>query len=70
MPSDSPAAAAGLGRQGADGHTVYNIGETTLRILGFFPSGAVVARHDDRIEPLGTTDLVIPASDDVEPRSA
>jgi mannose-6-phosphate isomerase-like protein (cupin superfamily) len=51
-------------------HTVHNVGETTLKIVGFFPSGAVVARHDDRIEPLGTTDLVVPAPDDVEPRSA
>ncbi|HEV2711785.1 MAG TPA: cupin domain-containing protein [Gaiellaceae bacterium] len=51
-------------------HTVYSVGETTLKILGFFPSGAVVARHDDRIEPLGTTDLVVPAFDDVAPRSA
>jgi mannose-6-phosphate isomerase-like protein (cupin superfamily) len=50
-------------------HTVYSVGETTLKIVGFFPSGAVVARHDDRIEPLGTTDIVVPAPDDVEPRS-
>jgi mannose-6-phosphate isomerase-like protein (cupin superfamily) len=51
-------------------HTVYNVGSVTLKIVGFFPSGAVVARHDDRIEPLGTTDLVVPAPDDVEVRSA
>ena len=48
-------------------HKVANVGQGTLKILGFFPSGAVVARHDDRIEPLGTTDLVVPAPDDVEP---
>jgi mannose-6-phosphate isomerase-like protein (cupin superfamily) len=51
-------------------HTVYNVGRSTLKIVGFFPSGAVVARHDDRIEPLGTTDFVIPAPDDVEAASA
>jgi mannose-6-phosphate isomerase-like protein (cupin superfamily) len=49
-------------------HAVTNVGRETLKIVGFFPSGAVVARHDDRIEPLGTTDLVVPAHGDVEPR--
>jgi hypothetical protein len=46
-------------------HNLYNIGDETLRVIGFFPSGAVVARHDDRIEPLGTTDIVVPNPDDV-----
>jgi mannose-6-phosphate isomerase-like protein (cupin superfamily) len=50
-------------------HTVHNVGDTTLKVVGFFPSGAVIARHDDRIEPLGTTDLFVPMPDDVELRS-
>jgi mannose-6-phosphate isomerase-like protein (cupin superfamily) len=50
-------------------HKVTNVGEETLKIVGFFGSGAVVARHDDQIEPLGTTDLIVPAPDDVETRS-
>jgi quercetin dioxygenase-like cupin family protein len=46
-------------------HNLYNVGDGTLKALGFFPSGAVVARHEDRIEPLGTTDIVVPNPDDV-----
>jgi quercetin dioxygenase-like cupin family protein len=46
-------------------HNLYNVGDETLKVIGFFPSGALVARHDDRIEPLGTTDLVVPNPDEV-----
>lgn len=46
-------------------HNLYNVGDETLKVIGFFPSGAVVARHEDRIEPLGTTDLVVPNPDEV-----
>jgi mannose-6-phosphate isomerase-like protein (cupin superfamily) len=46
-------------------HNLYNVGDETLKVIGFFPSGAVVARHEDRIEPLGTTDLVVPNPDEL-----
>jgi quercetin dioxygenase-like cupin family protein len=46
-------------------HNLYSVGEETLKVMGFFPSGAVVARHEDRIEPLGTTDLVVPNPDEI-----
>jgi mannose-6-phosphate isomerase-like protein (cupin superfamily) len=46
-------------------HNLSNTGDHTLKVIGFFPSGTVVARHEDRIEPLGTTDLVVPNPDAV-----
>lgn len=51
-------------------HNVRSVGSDTLKVVGFFPSGAVVARHDDRIEPLGTTDLVVPDHNEVTSRRA
>jgi mannose-6-phosphate isomerase-like protein (cupin superfamily) len=46
-------------------HNLSNVGDETLKVIGFFPSGAVVSRHEDRIEPLGTTDLVVPNPDEL-----
>jgi mannose-6-phosphate isomerase-like protein (cupin superfamily) len=48
-------------------HNLHNVGDETLKVIGFFPSGAVVARHEDRIEPLRTTDIVVPNPDEVRP---
>jgi quercetin dioxygenase-like cupin family protein len=46
-------------------HNLYNVGDGTLKVIGFFPSGALVARHEDRIEPLGTTNLIVPNPDEI-----
>jgi quercetin dioxygenase-like cupin family protein len=46
-------------------HNLSNVGDETLKVIGFFPSGALVARHEDQIEPLGTTDIVLPDANEV-----
>lgn len=35
-------------------HDIYNTGEGTLRVVGFFSSAAVVTIFDDPIAPLNT----------------
>jgi quercetin dioxygenase-like cupin family protein len=35
-------------------HDCRNVGPGTLRLLGFFSSSAVLTRHDDVIQPLGS----------------
>ncbi len=35
-------------------HDLYNVGEATLRVVGFFSSAAVVTVFDDAIAPLNT----------------
>jgi quercetin dioxygenase-like cupin family protein len=43
-------------------HDVRNVGSGTLRVVGFFSSAAVVTEIEERLEPMGTTMLVIGAS--------
>jgi hypothetical protein len=38
-------------------HDVYNVGEVTLRVVGFFSGSAVVTIFDD---PLATPDMKVP----------
>ena len=35
-------------------HDLYNVGEATLRVVGFFSSAAVVTIFDDALAPLNT----------------
>jgi quercetin dioxygenase-like cupin family protein len=35
-------------------HDLYNVGEVTLRVVGFFSSAAVVTTFDDPLAPMGT----------------
>jgi quercetin dioxygenase-like cupin family protein len=42
-------------------HDVYNVGNTTLKMIGFFSSAAVVTSFDGILSPLGTRTIVIGA---------
>ena len=41
-------------------HALANVGETPLRVVGFFSSAAAIHTYDDTIMPLGTNVLVTP----------
>ncbi len=41
-------------------HALANVGETTLRVVGFFSSAAAIHIYDDTIMPLGTNVLITP----------
>jgi quercetin dioxygenase-like cupin family protein len=41
-------------------HALSNVGETPLRVVGFFSSAAAVHAYEDTIMPLGTNVLVTP----------
>jgi quercetin dioxygenase-like cupin family protein len=40
-------------------HDCRNVGSRPLRLLGFFSSSAVLTRHDDVIQPLGSTTFTL-----------
>jgi quercetin dioxygenase-like cupin family protein len=42
-------------------HDVHNVGSTTLKVIGFFPSAAVVTTFGGILSPLGTSTIVIGA---------
>jgi mannose-6-phosphate isomerase-like protein (cupin superfamily) len=44
-------------------HAIRNVGETALRVVGFFSSAAAVHVYEDTIMPLGANVLVIPPPD-------
>jgi quercetin dioxygenase-like cupin family protein len=50
-------------------HDVRNVGETTLKVLGFFSSATLVSEHDDVIHPFGT-DLLVIGAPEREPAAA
>jgi hypothetical protein len=41
-------------------HALANVGETTLRVVGFFSSAAAIHAYEDTIMPLGANVLVTP----------
>ena len=41
-------------------HALANVGETVLRVVGFFSSAAAIHTYEDTIMPLGTNVLVTP----------
>ena len=42
-------------------HDVYNVGEVTLRVVGFFPSAAVVTIFNEPLEPMNLKVMVMGA---------
>ncbi|MFC4544329.1 cupin domain-containing protein [Halosolutus amylolyticus] len=40
-------------------HGIYNGGDETARIIGFFPENELTATFEDPLEPFGTTDVEI-----------
>ncbi len=42
-------------------HDVYNVGEVTLRVVGFFPSAAVVTIFDEPLAPMNLKVMVMGA---------
>ena len=42
-------------------HDVYNVGEVTLRVVGFFPSAAVVTTFEEPLAPMNAKVLVMGA---------
>ncbi len=42
-------------------HDVYNVGEVTLRVVGFFPSAAVVTMFDEPLAPMNLKVMVMGA---------
>jgi len=42
-------------------HDVHHVGTTTLKVIGFFSSAAVVTTFDGILSPLGTSTIVIGA---------
>lgn len=42
-------------------HDLYNVGEVTLRVVGFFPSAAVVTIFDEPLAPMNAKVLVMGA---------
>ncbi len=42
-------------------HDVYNVGEVTLRVVGFFPSAAVVTIFDEPLAPMNVKVMVMGA---------
>ena len=54
-------------------HDVYNVGEATLRVVGFFPSAAVVTTFDEVLSPMNLKVMVMgapPPDTQEEPRAA
>lgn len=41
-------------------HVLTNVGESTLRVVGFFASAAAIHTYEDTIMPLGTNVIVTP----------
>jgi uncharacterized cupin superfamily protein len=41
-------------------HVLTNVGETRLRVVGFFASAAAIDTYEDTVMPLGTNVLVTP----------
>jgi quercetin dioxygenase-like cupin family protein len=46
-------------------HDIRNVGETTLRVVGFFSSSAVVSHFDETLAPFGTSMLTLGAPEGV-----
>jgi quercetin dioxygenase-like cupin family protein len=46
-------------------HDIRNVGETTLRVVGFFSSAAVVSHFDETLAPFGTAILTLGAPEGV-----
>ncbi len=42
-------------------HDVHNVGEVTLRVVGFFPSAAVVTTFEERLAPMNLKVMVMGA---------
>ncbi len=42
-------------------HDVHNVGEDTLRVVGFFPSAAVVTTFEERLAPMNLKVMVMGA---------
>ncbi|MDP9228919.1 MAG: cupin domain-containing protein [Actinomycetota bacterium] len=46
-------------------HTLKNVGETPLRVVGFFSSAAAIHTYDDTLMPFDTDLLVTPTPEDL-----
>ncbi len=46
-------------------HDLYNFGEGTLRVVGFFSSAAAIHTYEDTLMPFDTDLLVTPAPEDL-----
>jgi quercetin dioxygenase-like cupin family protein len=46
-------------------HDVRNVGETRLRVVGFFSSAAVVSHFDETLAPFGRSTLTLGAPEEV-----
>ena len=44
-------------------HTLKNVGDTPLRVVGFFSSSAAIHTYDDNLKPFDTSLLVTPEPD-------
>ena len=44
-------------------HDLHNVGEGTLRVVGFFPSAAVVTVFEEEVSPAGNRTFVMGAPD-------
>lgn len=42
-------------------HDVYNVGDTVVKVVGFFASSAVLTNFDNPLQPLGTASFVLGA---------
>jgi hypothetical protein len=42
-------------------HDIYNVGESRLRVIGFFSSAAVVSHFDETLSPFGSSMLTLGA---------
>ncbi len=52
-------------------HSLKNVGETPLRVVGFFSSAAAIHTYEDTLMPFDTDVLVTPAPEDLRmPRAA
>jgi quercetin dioxygenase-like cupin family protein len=46
-------------------HALFNVGETTLRVVGFFSAAAAVHTYEAQIEPFGTDVIVTPVPEEL-----
>ena len=51
-------------------HSLRNVGERPLRVVGFFSSAAAIHTYEDTLMPFDTDLLVTPTPDDLRMRSA
>lgn len=48
-------------------HSLKNVGDTPLRVVGFFSSAAAIHTYDDNLKPFDTDMLVTPTPEELRP---